>query len=247
MTVISLNTITFENENGSSKDQVKFSLVTQGATGLTAAQVATLWGVFFNQHVATHGLGEYLATCVSRTVPGAAAAYDITAHLDGSSHGSPYVTGSYTLPASLGDSRGNQLCAVLNHHSGAYATTPNNGPSGPIPTPEQAQDYGAPATHTGVTKPKQRQAGRMFLGPLSSTAIGVDGDANPQFTDTFMADAAAHLSFFNGNISADIGQDWKGWSRRDAAVWFVTGGWVDRGVKTRRVKGHNPNTRTNWP
>jgi len=115
------------------------------------------------------------------------------------------------------------------------------------PTPESAQDYGAPATHMASSRPKSRHLGKIEFGPLDASAIGVDGNANPQFTDTFVNDAVAVLANFMANVgSITGGAAWSVWSRRDAFVYGVTGGWVDRGVKTRRSKTFVPNLRTTF-
>jgi hypothetical protein len=249
MATTSLVTITLENNDASSKDQTKFSLVVTGSAQISAATLTNIWeGFFDNAGAPTHRLGTYLATCINLAAGGQCAAYDITAHLDGSPHGSPYVTSSAAMNPSLGDSRGNQLCAVFAFNDSLYAGTPAAGPSGAIPTPEFAQDMGAPATHTGTTRPKSRHTNRMYFGPLDAGAIGVDGNADPQFTDTFMADAAGSLAHFLATVaSLPTSPVWSVWSRRNAAVTPVNQGWVDRGIKTRRHKAFVPNLRTNFP
>lgn len=241
----SLITFTAQNNNGVAKDAIRFQLVwNQGS--MSATSLEAHWTEFLNTvHTGqTHKLGEYLAGCISRTTPQVMAAYDITSHLDGSPHGSPYVTVSDTvLPAALGDSRGNAQCAVLSWNSSDYTVTPVTGPTGAIPTPESAQDMGAPSTHPGVTRLRQRRSNRMFFGPVEGGAIGVNGDGNAQWTDTFMTDVSANLAGFLADAGSNI---WQGWSRRNADVWSVVEGWVDRGIKIRRHKGFDPNERTTW-
>lgn len=246
--VVSLCTLTAENVNASTKDQTKLAVVVSSPAALTDVQLSNLWDVFGdNSGAPTNRLWTYLASCVSRAAPAKAAAYDITAHLDGSVHGSPYVTTDRPLLAALGDSRGNQICAVFSWQDGDYATTPTTGPSAAIPTPEAAIDMGAPATHPGQTRPKSRHSNRMYFGPVDGSAIGVDGSGNPQWTDTFMEDAAGSLAFFRDHVpSVTGGAVWQVWSRRNAAISVVEHGWVDRGLKTRRRKTFVPNLKTTW-
>lgn len=245
MAVDSLVTCTFQNNDSSTRDETRFQLVVETAAPLTGSQLQGIWQEFFNNHGGTHGLGAYLASCVSRTIPGALFAYDITAHLDGSPHGSPYASSSVTIDGAVSDSRGNQLCAVFAFVDSFYSAVPTSGPTVSIPTPESAQDAGAPATHLGTNRPKSRHANRMYFGPVSADAIGVDGNANPQWTDTFMADAHLALHTFAGNVDTLPGAPiWMVWSRRNAQVEAVASGWVDRGIKTRRRKAFSPNLRS---
>jgi hypothetical protein len=99
----------------------------------------------------------------------------------------------------------------------------------------------------GVTKLKSRMANRWYFGPIASDAVGINGDANPQFTDAFVADAAAQMNWAVDNLSGVTGDAvWEQWSRRNAEIFPVTHGWVDRGVKTRRKKAFVPNLKTTW-
>lgn len=247
MTTISLCTMSIPNKNGVPKDGVKMQFVLEGSSPLTATQLELAWNSLLNHAGPTNTLAGYLASCLSRVPDAAVAAYDITAVLGGGAMGSPYVTGHQTVGASLGDSRGNQLVAGFGFHSGTYASTPAVGPTAAIPTPESAQDMGAPATHMGPTRPKSRQLARMAFGPLDASAIGVDGNLNPQFTDTFINDAVFILSNWITTIGAITGgQALAVWSRRDAATNTISGGWVDRGVKTRRSKTFLPNLRSTF-
>lgn len=243
MSTTSLVTFEIGNKNGVAKDSVRFQIVTVAGADWAELDLQGMAIKFLDTvHTgATNPMGAYLASCLdlSTTVR----AYRIDGHLDGSPHGSPYATAVQARVAEGGDSRGNAQCAVITWHSSAYDTTPNEGPSGDIPTPESAVDMGAPATHTGVTKLKARQANRMYFGPLDGSTIGVDGNANPQFTDTFMTDAQKNM----GGFLLTDGFGVHVWSRRNAAVTAIGSGWVDRGVKIRRNKGFQPNTRTLFP
>lgn len=242
-TVISLVTFELPNMNGVAKDAARMQVVTQASDFWAATDLEAMAEKLFDTvHTgATNAMGHYLASCLDPATT--IRAYDISAHLDGGPHGSPYVSAAITRTATGGDSRGNAQCAVINWHSLDYATTPNNGPVGAIPTPESAQDMGAPATHSGVTKLKARKANRMYFGPLDGSTIGVDGDGNPQFTDTFMTDAQKNFGgfFLTDGFGVHV------WSRRDSGVHAIGGGWVDRGIKIRRTKGFSPGTRTTFP
>lgn len=242
-TVVSLVTFELPNMNGVPKDAVRLQIVTQASDFWAPSDLASMANKLFDTtHTgATNPMGSYLASCLSPDTT--IKAYDITAHLDGSPHGSPYAFEVGTRAHTGGDSRGNAQCAVFTWHSADYDSTPNDGPSGAIPTPEAAQDMGAPATHTGVTKLKARHANRMYFGPVDGSAIGVDGNGNPQWTDTFMTDAQKNI----GGFLLTDGFGVHVWSRRDAVARSIGSGWIDRGIKIRRVKGFNPNTRTLFP
>lgn len=239
----SLLTVTIPNLDGLAKDEVRFSFATN--THFADDTAATTFADdFFNHTYAGSGnpMNAALADCLSSVVDASEVrVYDITGHLDGSPHGSPYIIAPWTLQNNGGESRGNQLCAVLGYQTAAYLATPVDGPIGAIPTPESAQDMGAPATHSGTTKLQSRQSGRIYFGPLYSSVVGVDGNNNPELTDTWKTDFSANL---HGFLAAH--PEWMVWSRRNASLTAIAGGWVDNSIMTRRKKGYTGAGRTLW-
>ena len=242
----SLITATIQNNDLDPKDEVRFNWATNTG-GLTAVQAQTFVDDFFKVDPGGAGTANEhaLASCLT---PGTVLngvdirVYDITGHLDGSPHGSPYVHTATTLDAVGGDSRGNQLVVVFGFHASSYGTTPVDGPTvATIPTTERAQDQGAPPQHTGVEKLQSRRSGRMYFGPVDGSIIGVDGNANPELTGTWKTNFPANLAAFLAEHP-----EWCSWSRRDLAVYPVSAGWVDFSIMTRRVKAFSGAGRGAW-
>lgn len=91
-----------------------------------------------------------------------------------------------------------------------------------------------------------RQRGRIYFGPLRSTAgISSDGDARPDAPlRTALAGAASRLAAYS-----DVGTNSPFWgvlSRVDADIDIVTAGWIDNAFDTQRRRGRAPTTRTTW-
>lgn len=232
---VQLITYDWPNLNGEAKDAVRLSLVMEIGT-LPPGSLQSNWNDWMGHAYGTATLStdHLFANCLSRAADAVTAkAYDITAFLDGSPHGSPYLTEQVTVSGTGGESRGNQLCAVVGVQGANYLSTPTDGPIGAIPTPEAAQDMGAPATHMGVTKLRSRLSGRWYLGPIDSSVVGVDGNNNPELTGTWQTNLEQNFAgFLLAQPAVRI------WSRRNAAVYAIGSGWVDNSIATRRKKAY---------
>ncbi len=238
---VSLCTFTVPNNDGDPKDEVRFSFVIEGAL-LTAGGLQTLWTAVMDTAYPGASLHSSAALASCLVLTGGAItgrAYDITAFLDGSPHGSPYLVEAVTGTGPGGDSRGNQLCAVIGFQSAAYLSTPVDGPIAAIPSSESAIDQGAPATHMGTTKLQSRQSGRIYFGPLDGSVIGIDANANPELTGTWKTNFSEN--FHDAIVTPGV---FRVWSRRNAAVYPITQGWVDNSIGTRRVKAFKGAGRT---
>lgn len=245
---VALATITIQNLDGNPKDEVRNS-VTIAFDDSTAGfgDVAAALQDLYNASTFAHqNIGHYLATCLAAQAD--IRVYDITTHLDGSPHGSPV----FELPAAAItnsgiNSKGNQVAATIAYHADLSAV-PEQGPVGAIPTPERGIDWGAPATHTGITKPRASRRGRIYIGPLDNSRIDVDGNNNAKLSTTSATNLAGLMHDWAG-----AGGDLAGrnlalvvWSRKLAAVHVVTGGWVDTELTTVRRRQFVPALRETW-
>ena len=223
--------------------------------GLTFADQYTEIESFFNSVTAgaTHAVGAYLASEISR---GANACtiktYDVTSHLDGSPAGSPVDSVAFTLVAALGSSSLPPQAAVAVGMRADYGSAIEHGPSGTIPSDDDAIDQGAPPTHIGVTKPRARLRSRFFLGPLvrdaSQSIATAGGAAAPEVSTTLTTDVGVTLHNFLTTHSSGLPDQWNFvvWSRRSQSVeairWFYINenfGTVRRRIDTTEVRVHN--------
>lgn len=142
---------------------------------------------------------------------------------------------AYSLP-------GTALAGTTPLGSPVYSTTwtmPAPGSATGLP-PEVAcvvsfhGDLTGVPVESGTTRPASRRHGRVYLGPLNLTMATTDGTTGettmPVGNITTIA-AAAH------SLMTDTTQLWYVWSKRNAALHLVSGGWVDNGFDTQRRRG----------
>jgi hypothetical protein len=126
--------------------------------------------------------------------------------------------------------------AVTLGYRSAYGTDPEHGATASLPSSDQAIDEGAPASHTGVTRPKARDRGRIYFGPVTSGAVTVTsgtpgGTVDSAFKVNLIAafkDLAAAVSAATPSSSLVV------WSRRAAGVKPVAFLYVDEGSTYQR-------------
>jgi hypothetical protein len=97
--------------------------------------------------------------------------------------------------------------------------------------------------HNGGPGPRNR--GRIYIGPLVTTAITSGGNNGAPMMATEV------LNIFSAAAEAlatDPGLEctWVHWSRANAELYPVVGGWVDNAPDTQRRRGIAPSTRTTW-
>lgn len=161
--------------------------------------------------------------------------YDISAHLDGSPHGSPVDIVMWTLgtPGSTQVLPRQAAITVTNH--AVFGSVLEHGPTVTRPSTESAIDQGAPATHAVKSRPKASLRGRIQVGPLSGFAANLT---------TGLVSAEANLAFAsacNGLLAADPG--WSVWSRVNATTHPISGGWIDQDfavIRRRKLKSPTP-------
>lgn len=212
-----LHQLVVPNGNGMSTDTVQNGWIVDYGTSAydstRGAAVSTAIKGFYNDQ---HGQwsGELAWTSAVIDV------YDINAHLDGSPHGSPIDsfasgigpvlhTGTF-LPAGV--------ALVLGFRS-SYGTDFEAGPTASIPTDVRARAEGAPATHSGKTRPRSSHRGRLYLPPMNISVV--DGPVDPADTARPKASVVAGmLASFKACSDAIIaaGCTLVQWSRKLARV-----------------------------
>jgi hypothetical protein len=219
------------------------------ATAAAAIDGAGLVQHFYNSANPHHPLAWYLSSVLSRAAFACTIEYyDITGHLDGSPHGSPVLTVNWTLGA--GDPGAFNLpahdAAVITTYGSGRAAAPVEGAVAAIPTDHRAQAEGAPATHSGRIRPKQRLTGRVYVGPLRENVLGYVLEETV-LLDTFVSDmaAAAHRLGQESNAAGAV-RPWSVWSRAGASVAAITGGNIDNRVDVQRRREIAATARLPW-
>lgn len=175
---------------------------------------------------ATASVSGYYSKAIDRT-SGATETrwYDITGHLSGTPHGPPTAITFWQFGATGTDAHTAQLAFVADYHA----------------------DLTGVSEFSGSTRPRSRRRGRHFHGPIASTAY------SPVTTSPFdvkLSSAAqtdipkAYAAFLSAVASGD---EWCVWSRKDAALYPVIGGWVDDTFHTQRRRQDPAGVRQLWP
>lgn len=248
MASVMLATVKIPNFNGMAKDTAVNNWAFMEGTGGPAPVPSTLPGIV---QVVLSTFYTAIHTGLSGHYDWAHApleCYDITTHLDGGPHGSPIYTGlvvGSAAPSAL-TALPAGLCVCVSYRSD-FGTDLEEGPSvSTIPTADFAQDEGAPATHTGRTRPKSRDRGRLYIGPLDQGIVdsttGLTGESRPggTFLDTLRH--AAYQVIIDATLAA-AGARWAQWSRRNATVKIVNGGNVANSFTYQRGREIAPSSR----
>lgn len=176
---------------------------------------------FYNNNTpAAEQISDYMSPNISRAAGGVKVDfYDITADLAGTPHGSPVVRSTFTLGASTGDAIPEEVSAVVSYHS----------------------DLTGVLERDGATRPAARRRGRLYIGPLAHNAYdSIGGKVLLSLVfQSALIDGATRLL-------ADAGGLWMQWSRADAFVRPVEGGFIDNAFDTQRRRGAAPNGRTTF-
>lgn len=104
---------------------------------------------------------------------------------------------------------------------------------------------GVPEHGAGGSRPKATRRGRVYLGPLDTNAFGVDTFNVVRLNGNFRTDvgiAADHLR----TESAGKDMNWCVWSRKNSAMYQVTGGWIDDALDTVRSRGQAATLKSIW-
>lgn len=222
-----------------------FTDATSVANAITAAQAAV--PDFYNgASTAGNHVRDFISQTISRTVAVDLNCYDITAHLDGSPHGSPVAHSTFTLGAVVSAvDIPSEVSVCFSFHANFGSTAEEGATDVSIPTPEEARDFGAPAVHTGIDRPKSRLRGRIFVGPLSFGAVKTSGGAQCTVSDS-LVNALVGAGGAGPRLLAISGAPWAIWSRRNGAAPTVVGGWVDNEFDTTRRRRIKASVRTTF-
>jgi hypothetical protein len=168
---------------------------------------------------------------------------DVTAHLDGSNAGPPFRTDLATLTtaSSASDSPG-QVCACVAYRAD-YGTAIEKGPMEDLPTPDDAQDYGAPPTHPGRTRPRARYRSRFFLGPLCTglPIATLGGGLNTTFKNDLGIAMTTLLQTWNSGTANQF--NCVVWSKADAMVRSAKYYFVNENCASQRRRADPTETR----
>ena len=158
--------------------------------------------------------------------------------------GSPVASAPWTLGPGNGTAAlPSEIAIVTSFHADLLNVLEHGPVSANLPSSEAAIDQGAPAVHSGVTRPRARRRGRIYIGPLQGAALTTDitTEGRP------VAALITALKESSARLQASVISDWGVWSRRDAAVRSVVGGFIDNALDTKRRRGQAALTRSVWP
>lgn len=154
--------------------------------------------------------------------------YDITGHLDGTPHGPPFRVGdTFSLSATIGNPLPEGVAICGSYHSA----------------------YGSDPEHSGATRPRARDRGRIYLGPLSTFGVSVESSTNRVRVGEGLRNrlAAQMQELAAGDNFPDPGPRWCVWSRRNASVKPIVGGFVDDRFDYQRRREDQGLVRLTWP
>lgn len=152
--------------------------------------------------------------------------YDITTHLDGSHTGPPFSETSWTLGASAGSNAlPDEVAIVASFHA----------------------DLSGVPEFDGSTRPRARRRGRVYIGPLNQTPMAVDSTTHDVFVSgPTMTNINAQFAQFATALNTGTNSFWGVWSKKDAAVRRVLGGWVDNSFDSQRRRMAKATARPQW-
>lgn len=234
--VTTLITLELPTATGMPEDNVVNSFVVEHNdpfNSIMSANVAAHLSTFYNG-VPTGGLTaimELLSPQMSRATNCPIKAYDITAHLDGSPHGSPVQEQGMALSNISGappDGLPAEVAIVATLHGWLADSQPVEAPDGSD-------------ADTARDRPRQRRMGRLFVGHLNRNCLSVvDGAVRPHanIRDTLRLackDLAQNL--------IDDGMEWSVWSRKAGNTYPIVGVSTDNAFDTQRRRGVDPTAR----
>lgn len=184
---------------------------------------------FFNTPASgsAHSAAYYINDSISRAADACKVRfYDITTHLDGSHAGPPVAESTFTLGASSGASAlPDEVAIALSFHAYLFSI------------PE----------FDGSIRPRARRRGRIYLGPLNTTPIAVDSTSHNVFVSgPTITNLNAQAAALANALASGTTSYWGVWSKKDAAVRAVVGGWCDNRFDSQRRRMPDATTRVEW-
>jgi hypothetical protein len=165
-------------------------------------------------------VGAFISRQVNRSATHTLSAYHIVA----GDLGSPFREDPWLGPVAPEVTTGlpTEVAAVLSFHA----------------------DLTGVVEESGSTRPKARRRGRIFVGPLTVTAVDTS-------TPPFKLDSGLNLTLREAAVDLMDEADadsvpWCVWSRSDTTLRPVVGGWTDDAPDTQRRRGFAATTRVVW-
>lgn len=177
----------------------------------------------------THSLLELWGPTISRASgSGITKAFDVTGHLNGTPHGPPIVTASFTPSAAFGGvGLPEGVCIVVTLQS----------------------PYGSDDEFLSGTRPRARDRGRIYFGPISTNALSPEATTNRSVVAS--ATMTNLLGFVKSiaSITPATGQTYvlSVWSRRAALMKPLSQAWVDDRPDYQRRRADQGATRSTIP
>lgn len=201
-----------------------------------AVTPTTVLNTFLNQlsGAQVQQVAQYLSGQLSRAANTVTVAYtDVTAHLDGSPAGPAFRTDFLTLNGAATTQSLPYEVAMTVGYRRDYGTDLEKGPAVQLPTSDKSQDEGAPATHLGTPRPRARDRGRIFVGPLCTGALGpTNGTPLAQAISDFGIAFDVLAQTKNNGLATQF--NLVQWSRRNASVNPVRWYFVDENFTAQR-------------
>lgn len=222
-----LASVVFSHRSGLVEDQVvnNFAFITAGtpATSGELSDISTVLESFYNDvHGAmTNSLATYLAPSISRSELPQIRHFQLDGHLDGTAHGSPVRTDVLTSLDATGLSTGlpAEVACCLSFHA----------------------SYGGDPEFSGTSRPRARDRGRIYFGPLISSLANTDGTTGRVKP---AASLIGDLVLAGQFLRDDADTRWCVWSRAAARLVDVTTVWVDDAWDTQRRRGEKATLKT---
>jgi hypothetical protein len=239
-----LHEVVFPSVTGMPRDEVQNEWVSDwGAPTTTAiwAQVHTRLQTFYG------ALASYLSPSMD-WAHGTIKSYALTGHLDGTPHGSPIFEQALAIAGTGGFAMPNGCAVCLSYFSVQTGLLESGALVSTIPTGDEAVDEGAPALHSGRTRPKARTRGRIYLGPFCSAGEEAGGTTHPdaQPLAAMITAIKTSAAAFLAGMAAD-GNHWLQWSRANAATELVVGGFVQDTFTYQRRREFKAQSRVLFP
>src|SRR6476646_7509281 len=147
--------------------------------------------------------------------------YVVTGHLDGSPHGSPTRTDPFTPATTSLNEAPNQLAVCLSFQSA----------------------YGSDVEFAPGSRPRARDRGRIYLGPVSLDILDQDSTTKEPFVLLAARNKVAGAAVA---LRDDANTTWVVWSRANVVTHEVVSGWVDNAFDIVRRRRNKATIRGGW-
>lgn len=214
--VVKMPSVTGDVDESENRWSWQSPLVDSVATSDVAADILAFYGF----------IDAFFSPVLSRgTGACSIEAYDVSGHLNGSPAGPPVYMASWTLgPSEVTAGYPNQLAMVCDHHA----------------------DLSGVAEFGPHTRPRARRRGRHYLGPMAADTLTFATSGDFAVTWAAAKRTAVKTAYEHALASTHLGPGWSVWSRVDAAMYPIIGGWIDEVPRTRRTRVI-PGTKDLWP